>query len=242
MMTLCGNHHAQATSGALSVTDQREFKANPYNMKIGQPGGLLQFGSTEAAPSILIGHGLRISGEGCVLSVDGEGLLELRRAEQGRLSLSVLLFDEDDGLVASIIDNEWWVGDDAPWDAGGPPWDLEFNDRVLTIRHESRHIGLRLDTHGDEPIVTGELWRRRYKLDLNDDGVIARVPGSDRPTGIGHLTLDGLGLELLGGRMVVDAPLDRHVQSLGPADPPQVGRNDPCPCNSGRKWKHCHGR
>lgn len=21
-----------------------------------------------------------------------------------------------------------------------------------------------------------------------------------------------------------------------------VGRNDPCPCNSGKKWKHCHGQ
>jgi hypothetical protein len=21
-----------------------------------------------------------------------------------------------------------------------------------------------------------------------------------------------------------------------------VGRNEPCPCGSGRKWKHCHGR
>jgi uncharacterized protein len=23
---------------------------------------------------------------------------------------------------------------------------------------------------------------------------------------------------------------------------PKVGRNDPCPCGSGRKYKHCHGR
>lgn len=23
---------------------------------------------------------------------------------------------------------------------------------------------------------------------------------------------------------------------------PVVGRNDPCPCGSGRKWKKCHGR
>lgn len=23
---------------------------------------------------------------------------------------------------------------------------------------------------------------------------------------------------------------------------PKVGRNDPCPCGSGRKWKHCHGK
>jgi preprotein translocase subunit SecA len=22
----------------------------------------------------------------------------------------------------------------------------------------------------------------------------------------------------------------------------KVGRNDPCPCGSGRKYKHCHGR
>jgi len=21
----------------------------------------------------------------------------------------------------------------------------------------------------------------------------------------------------------------------------KVGRNDPCPCNSGKKFKHCHG-
>ena len=22
---------------------------------------------------------------------------------------------------------------------------------------------------------------------------------------------------------------------------PKVGRNEPCPCGSGRKFKHCHG-
>jgi preprotein translocase subunit SecA len=22
----------------------------------------------------------------------------------------------------------------------------------------------------------------------------------------------------------------------------KVGRNDPCPCGSGKKYKHCHGR
>ena len=24
-------------------------------------------------------------------------------------------------------------------------------------------------------------------------------------------------------------------------DEPKVGRNDPCPCGSGRKYKKCHG-
>jgi preprotein translocase subunit SecA len=26
------------------------------------------------------------------------------------------------------------------------------------------------------------------------------------------------------------------------AQVPKVGRNDPCPCGSGKKYKHCHGR
>ena len=25
-------------------------------------------------------------------------------------------------------------------------------------------------------------------------------------------------------------------------DEPKVGRNDPCPCGSGKKYKQCHGR
>jgi preprotein translocase subunit SecA len=25
-------------------------------------------------------------------------------------------------------------------------------------------------------------------------------------------------------------------------DVPKVGRNDPCPCGSGKKFKQCHGR
>jgi len=31
-------------------------------------------------------------------------------------------------------------------------------------------------------------------------------------------------------------------QALAPAGGPPVGRNDPCPCGSGRKYKHCCGR
>lgn len=28
----------------------------------------------------------------------------------------------------------------------------------------------------------------------------------------------------------------------GIAEVPRVGRNDPCPCGSGKKYKHCHGK
>jgi preprotein translocase subunit SecA len=39
-----------------------------------------------------------------------------------------------------------------------------------------------------------------------------------------------------GGDVTVTAP--RTVQHDGP----KVGRNDPCPCGSGKKYKHCHGQ
>ena len=47
--------------------------------------------------------------------------------------------------------------------------------------------------------------------------------------------------------IVILARLDVD-QILNPAPPPmetptvKVRRNDPCPCGSGKKYKHCHGR
>ncbi|MBN1887970.1 MAG: SEC-C domain-containing protein [Thermoflexales bacterium] len=36
-----------------------------------------------------------------------------------------------------------------------------------------------------------------------------------------------------------DGQTARPVKTA-PAD--QIGRNDPCPCGSGKKYKHCHGQ
>src|SRR5699024_672357 len=38
-----------------------------------------------------------------------------------------------------------------------------------------------------------------------------------------------------------DAGLDQQASDDG-QDIPRVGRNQPCPCGSGKKYKHCHGR
>ena len=38
---------------------------------------------------------------------------------------------------------------------------------------------------------------------------------------------------------------DARVLERDPNDPTtwgRVGRNEPCPCGSGKKYKHCHGR
>ncbi|WP_425358242.1 SEC-C metal-binding domain-containing protein [Treponema saccharophilum] len=36
------------------------------------------------------------------------------------------------------------------------------------------------------------------------------------------------------------ASTGRPVQVIRPTD--KIGRNDPCPCGSGKKFKNCHGR
>ncbi len=43
---------------------------------------------------------------------------------------------------------------------------------------------------------------------------------------------------------LVPSPIERAqaaVAAMQPASAPKVGRNDPCPCGSGRKYKLCHG-
>jgi preprotein translocase subunit SecA len=40
----------------------------------------------------------------------------------------------------------------------------------------------------------------------------------------------------------VETKLDETTTRPSAAAVPRVGRNDPCPCGSGKKYKHCHGR
>jgi tetratricopeptide (TPR) repeat protein len=46
---------------------------------------------------------------------------------------------------------------------------------------------------------------------------------------------------------VTVAPSGQHAPHPAPSTPQlpphgKVGRNEPCPCGSGKKYKHCHGR
>ena len=43
------------------------------------------------------------------------------------------------------------------------------------------------------------------------------------------------------GRWVYAGMVETKGQTVR-REAPKVGRNDPCPCGSGKKFKHCHGR
>jgi len=44
------------------------------------------------------------------------------------------------------------------------------------------------------------------------------------------------------GAALAEAEAMAQVQSPMQRDQPKVGRNDPCPCGSGKKYKQCHGK
>jgi hypothetical protein len=48
----------------------------------------------------------------------------------------------------------------------------------------------------------------------------------------------GIGLEF---PWKYDATMERHTSALHNEEMPSVGRNDRCPCGSGKKYKKCHG-
>jgi preprotein translocase subunit SecA len=46
----------------------------------------------------------------------------------------------------------------------------------------------------------------------------------------------------VGGALGMEAPVQQIAQAEPATSGPKVGRNDPCPCGSGKKYKHCHGQ
>jgi preprotein translocase subunit SecA len=48
----------------------------------------------------------------------------------------------------------------------------------------------------------------------------------------------GAGLPAAAGERAEARPGQAQVKRTVP----KVGRNDPCPCGSGKKYKYCHGR
>ena len=45
-----------------------------------------------------------------------------------------------------------------------------------------------------------------------------------------------------GGGAPGESPLSAGGGSMRPVTGEKVGRNDQCPCGSGKKYKHCHGQ
>ena len=224
MMILCPNHAAEADALAIDEAAQRELKRRPYNIQHGYASGQMTVDQTE--PRVQFGDSVQMVGAGPLIVIDGEPLLRLGVGEQNTLFLSVALYSQNDGLLASIEDNEWRTGDPLPWD-------LDFGFRRLSIRNAPREIALEIDARTDPVRVRAELWRSGERVGVGSRGI--ELP---RNAGI-------MDLSIVGGAVSVDTRTGE--MKLGPQSQAMrlrvstPGRNQPCPCGSGLKYKRCHG-
>ena len=104
--------------------------------------------------------------------------------------------------------------------------------------------------------VTAQLMRVEIMASPPPEQQMAPLPAMeahkiDPTTGEDEMALALAGAETLarhgigGGGAALAAAREAQTPARNPQDPTswgKVGRNEPCPCGSGKKFKHCHGR
>ena len=73
-----------------------------------------------------------------------------------------------------------------------------------------------------------------YRLAVSDEDVALEESRHEQDMVFSHADASGFGGNPAGETMQMATPVRRAT--------PKVGRNDPCPCGSGKKYKYCHGR
>jgi len=174
MMVLCPNHHHAASVGALSEQAQRRWKERPLNITNGYVEGILFI--KEPGVAIRVGS-MDLVGRGFKIAVDGTPLLALDQDSDGRLQLSLDLYDASDSLLLTIKKNEWTAGDPMPWD-------FEFDYRRFCLRQKRGSITLSVNARQMPALLQGILYRKGQMIEMNSEmlrfnGVVEDVTSRD---------------------------------------------------------------
>jgi len=210
-MLLCPLHHHKATVEAMLEPEQRSHKSSPFNITKGTVKGMLTV--NQETPVINLGT-CQLVGEGDFILIDGESLLSMRISE-GRLQLSMKLYDESDSLVAEVRDNEWISGDPLPWD-------LESMFQWLRIRRKLRDIRLEIDARKWPLDITADIWRKHDQFHLSSDGILYSRNGIQF-TSMAGLTFVGARIEAdTAKRGITIGPDPRFGQFIIGSEPADV--------------------
>jgi hypothetical protein len=164
-------------------------------------------------------------------------------------------------VVVPLIDIDLQTGPTGVW-PGSHQWPLDIRPPPETVTahamqrgdcmlvdYRTLHTGLPNKSAGPRPIVYMVYARSWFFDDVNHFGTNPldlpleeqrKLPESTRP-----LLTRALSQAIRGqatGAERVGHPRPGARISDDPASWGKVGRNDPCPCGSGRKFKQCHGR
>jgi preprotein translocase subunit SecA len=108
-----------------------------------------------------------------------------------------------------------------------------FEDMLERIKRELTQTLARVRIRSEEEVAAMEAEQRRAAAARAMEFQHAQTGGFDVPPQPGAETGAGHAQALEGAVAAAAAPVVRAG--------PKVGRNDPCPCGSGKKYKHCHG-
>jgi hypothetical protein len=182
------------------------------------------------------------------------------------------LFAEEPGVAAilpvhavnvmvPLVDTDLATGPTGIW-SGSHRWPASIQPQPETVSasaiqrgdcmlldYRTLHTGLPNRSGGARPIVCMVYARNWFFDDINHLGASSldlppeeqrRLPECTRPLLVRALSQAMRGQAHDNERIAHARPAERNLN-----DPPsgsKVGRNDPCPCGTGRKFKHCHGR
>ena len=151
--------------------------------------------------------------------------------------LTRLLERHREAMTAQLYDGQGIapvLGYDERERATGNAWAIGFV-RGMALRPDAWEA---LDEDDDHAQALDPLMRLVEEVEPPEDEEPEPIADDERE--------DAIAAMLEGVQAVYDYFAPARERALAPAEPvrrsePKVGRNDPCPCGSGRKYKHCHG-
>ena len=105
-----------------------------------------------------------------------------------------------------------------------------FNDMLARFKHEVTSILARVQIQSEAEVQEVEEQRRAV---LEAQEASMQTLHQDAPDMLRNEASAAVPLQQMGA---AEKP-ETFVRDL-----PKVGRNDPCPCGSGKKYKQCHGQ
>ncbi|QHS10253.1 preprotein translocase subunit SecA [Sinimarinibacterium sp. NLF-5-8] len=113
-----------------------------------------------------------------------------------------------------------------------------FNAMLARYKHDVISMLARVRIQTAEEVEQVEEQQRRQAEAREKQMQLqhSQAPGVDAGLGAEQVAAQAAGI----GRRIESAPPATAPHTIV-RDMPKVGRNDPCPCGSGKKYKHCHG-
>lgn len=255
IVLLCGGCHDRKTRGALSTETLQAHAQSPRCVQKGFSWGLLDIGHDY--PEIVLGT-LTATHVRSLLTIDGEDVLSIAPpvVPHGPFTINASLYDQNGRQTLKIVRNEF--------QAGTSNWDVEVTGPRVTVRSALGRFDLVIRVEPPHRLVVERLdmvyknlsiqCRERQDTTIEGAGTLLKTSGATFNGCDIAICVSGssLAMGVGGGSVFIEQMIVNPVNSprrLAPTKaippvprPTRLGRNEPCSCGSGEKYKHCHGR